>query len=1172
MLNNLLKFEAYYQSRKPLFWISLISFVAIGFLLGSTSGITFPNVLKNSPYEVTYLVGLLSLASIFPITFAVAETILRENETQFDAIIYALPVSKNTYLSGRIISLTVVAFVTLTAAVVGLYLGHILMWPAGEKIGPYVLQHYLWPLLVLALPNMMLSLAILCSTAWLTRNKLLIYISGLLIYILYIAGSIFSNSPLIAGSAPASPEATSVFARLDPFGMAAFFEQTRYWTAVQRNTELLELRENFLVNRMLWVAISVMVLSVSYRRFSFQTRLSGRLRRGATIELPQEKLTYRPTAIDVASKHHYLTSLFSTVRIDLASILKGIPFPLILLLWTGLMGIELLNGVSGDPRLGENFATTGIMITTIMAVLPFFAILVILFYSSELIWRARAFRFAPIENATPTPPGVPMLAKILALAAIPFFLILYSCLLAILVQLYKGFWLIDYSLFLSLFYFLGLPLLLMIVLVVVLQVVIPHKYLGLLVATVVLLVSCSSIGKMIGVSHPLLRYANPLAVPYADLNGFGNYVVAFHWQMICWGAFAVFLFSLVSLYHTRKSLGGSKIALLVTSLVVFLISASFIFYQTNIKYPSYSAREVNDWKQAYERQFKRYENFPQPTIMTVQTRVDLYPREQRYRVEGTYQLANNTGKGIDSLLIYIDQQTRLKSLSIQGAREIGDLAPYGHYWYRLGKTLRPGEKILMAFAFTSEWSPFKGHVPFNSIIGNGTFLRISNYYPALGYNAENEISSNLERQERGMPAQSPLPRLETPTPVPYDYRFIHLDAIVSTEGDQTVIGPGELVSRWTRKGRSYFRYRTPEPVPFRFAFSSARYAVRRDQYKDITIEVYYDERHGQNVKRLLEDAKKTLKYAERNFGKYPYKVVRFAEVSAFAEGFAATSYPSTSYMKEDGGFNAKITPESRNGVINELAGHELAHQWWGCAQTAPEYKEGGWVLTETLAKYTELMLFQKAQGREAVLEKVRQHTDIYLSSRSFSEEPPLYKTTYETPHLPYDKGLIVMYQLQQLVGEKTINKALTSLLAKHRYPNPPADTRDLLQELYLVSPQRTHANIDELFKQVVLYHSKVEKALITKQTSKGYEVQFAGSVNKVWEDGKGKQISMHTESRVEVGLLTQDNQWQVRSFPVENGRVHGIFWSEQKPRSVTIDPNLRTLDSFPRDNEKEVGG
>ncbi|HYC28761.1 MAG TPA: M1 family aminopeptidase, partial [Chitinophagaceae bacterium] len=224
-----------------------------------------------------------------------------------------------------------------------------------------------------------------------------------------------------------------------------------------------------------------------------------------------------------------------------------------------------------------------------------------------------------------------------------------------------------------------------------------------------------------------------------------------------------------------------------------------------------------------------------------------------------------------------------------------------------------------------------------------------------------------------------------------------------------------------------------------------------------------DPRHAVNVDSLIANTKRTLAYCEQNFAPYPHKVVRFAEISAFAEGFGATAYPGTIYMKENGGFYNNLQRDDALDVINGLAGHELSHQWWGSTQISPDYREGSWILTETLAKYTELMMYERAHGSEATRKIVREHLDQYLSVRSFSPEVPLYKTTFETPHLPYDKGTVVMYELYKTMGEDRVNSALRSLLANHAYPKLPPTSQDLLNELYKVGPRQ---KIDELFKQI----------------------------------------------------------------------------------------------------------
>jgi hypothetical protein len=118
-------------------------------------------------------------------------------------------------------------------------------------------------------------------------------------------------------------------------------------------------------------------------------------------------------------------------------------------------------------------------------------------------------------------------------------------------------------------------------------------------------------------------------------------------------------------------------------------------------------------------------------------------------------------------------------------------------------------------------------------------------------------------------------------------------------------------------------------------------------------------------------------------------------------------------------FSANINADQNQDVVNELAGHELSHLWWGNSQISPDRREGGRLLTETLAMYTELMLVKKMHGKKRVLENVRMHLGIYLNERGYTEEQALYKVQYGNIHLLYSKGLVVMYQLTELIAKKS---------------------------------------------------------------------------------------------------------------------------------------------------------
>jgi ABC-2 type transport system permease protein len=1180
MFRKLMQFEWHYNTRSLLFYAPFLVYLVFGFMLGCVVNSTFPGLYRNSPYMIAYFIGLFSLNTVFSTTVFVAQSFLRENESKFDSIIYATPVTKMNYLGSRFLMAFLINSFSYGMFALGLIVGHLMPWLPKEDLQPFSLFNYVWPFITVALPNILLCTAILTSLAWLTKNKLMIYVGGIFVFIFYTVCSIFSNSPVFAGASPASAESMALVAKLDPFGLAAFFEQTRYWTAFQKNSQLLMLNGNFVFNRLLWMGISLVLIGVSYRFFSFRKMNMKKVRKPkkSAKEVIVEQFT-RNQNTEFQTVKHNLEVLKSFLKIDITLIVKGIPFFVLVILLGALLGIEIKDEINGGIRMAESITTTGLMISTIMDRLPMLLILIMLFYSSELLWRSESARFVMMENVTPYNQSIVFISKLISLWMVPFLLLILSILIGLGFQIVKGNAPIEWDLYLSLFYFIGLPMLLAAILILTIQTLIKNKYVGLTIATVTALLFCTGVGNMLDINHPLLRFADTLKIKYFDLNGFGKYSLSFAVKIFYNIGFALILLVLsgiwwkknrFSLKNTLKlsNIGFVQKGILALGGMFFMGFGSYIYYETNVKSPFTTKEDQQNWSQQYEEKYRKFEAFPQPTITSVKANVDLFPETNSYQVKGSYQLVNNSDKTIDSLLLYVDDNIKLSSVSIPNSKLVKDDADFGHYWYKLSTPLQPKQTLTMNYSFTSDWSPFKGHTPFNSIIDNGSFMRMSRYFPIFGYQISNEIDNEKERSKRGMTTTRPIKKLEDIEVTPYD--FIDFETIVSTSKDQTAISSGNLVKQWKSLGRNYFHYKCDRKIPFRFAFSSAKYEIRKEQYKGVSIEIHYDKKHSRNISELLKATKSTLDYCQKNFGQYPYKVIRYAEISAFAEGFAATAYPGTIYMKENFGFYSDISRGDKEDVINQLAGHELSHQWWGGEKFSPEEKEGGWILTETLAQYTELMLYEKRHGRERALETVKVHLDLYLSNRSFGEEMPLYKTHYDTPHLPYNKGMVIMHQLRLLIGEVNVNKVLKALLTNYAYPNKPADTHDFINEIYNVTPKHFHSKVDEMFKQVITYTSKVESVSSRKISDKISEVVFDVSSSKFSESSKGKQTLMANDATIDIGIYDENEKLTVQSFPIYKNRIKGKILVSGLPVSIIIDPNLKNIDTFPEDNEKEI--
>ena len=1061
MLRHLLLFEWKFYSRKISFYIMLLAFFGFGILTGTSAVISFPNITYNSPYAINYFLGLFSLASLFPIVLMASQCLLREKDNRFEQILYATPITIRNYFISRFFLVFGVAVFTFLLFLTGYIIGHLVTINNSEQWGVFHLSYYLHSFFTIVLPNIFLCTVIVCCTAWFSKNKMLVYLSGLGIYILYMVVSLFSNPPFIAGTSPSSERAMNLSAKLDPFGMAAFFEQTQYWTVLQRNTTVLQLSGNFLWNRIGVVLLAFILLIAAYHFFKFKIASQQKKKIAIANEEETKKYVYNKTATQLSGKGYFISTIVSFLKIDLKSTVKSIPFVLLVVLTLFMLGMEMYKAIDGGIRLPQYFVTTALMMNAISTTLPILLLLAMLFYGSELVWKSKSVKFSAIENSISFSNVALFISKFITLFFISILLIFCCIVLGVLFQFFYNYPIVDYKAYLSLFYYIGLPASLCGLLIIALQYIFKNKYIALIIAAIFLALTNSLLGNAFGSSHPLTRFANFMPDVYSDIAGFSYFQKAFIIKMLYSFSFTLLL-SVAAILVFEKPFKKVKIRsfrLLILPVTFLFLSGFFIFKN----YHRASKTGQLTWQQRYEEKYKSYQKKPQPVITDVQTTIHLFPQKNSYKVTGNYILVNKTKFEISEILINTSNEITWHAItSPQLILEKRDME-FGQYLFKTKQRMLPNDSIMVSFDFEYKIHPINNHQSFNAIVENGAFMRISNYFPKIGYDLDNEIDDKSERKNRKMPVQDALTKVDAPLENPYNYEFINFDAIISTAADQTAVSVGELVNNYSQNNRNYFHYKA-ENIPFRFAVSTAKYAIQRSGYNDISIEVLYEPKHHQNIAYLMKSIKNTMQYCETNFGKYPYKTIRFAEISSFTKGFAATAYPVSVFINEKQ-FHVKLDQEEGLDIINELAAHELSHQWWGNAQLNPDYREGSGVLSETLAQYTKLMMYKKEHGKDKMIEMVQLYQNKYDSEKAFSGEEALFNSSPGNANVIYNKGLAKMYELYLLIGEDKINLALKNLLAKYKFPLQPATTLNLVEELKLVSDKTEYKKIDDLFKK-----------------------------------------------------------------------------------------------------------
>lgn len=1051
-MKTIIAFDLKSYSKNWRFLILISTLIFISFLAGSNARFTLnENLAYNSPYQVAFITAFLSLTSLFFSTLFTAQLALKEIDFNLNLIYFLLPISKKQLLWSRFISIFILSFGFTLLLTISFFIGRESA-VNGMKAIDFNIFFYLLPILFFTLINTFFILSITTSVAWFTKSKLFVYVSGLLLYVFYMVTLLFSSSPFMANQLPQSKQAQFISAIFDPFGLSAYFYQTSHLSIEQRNTEFLSLNGILLGNRIVILLISILLLLLVTKKFSVSKKVkSSKVNSNRNEATILSSFACVPTEKSTKIK---LQSLLSFMKMNWIYAVKSIPFVLIILSLLFVVGMEMYAEIEKGIRIPQKYASSGLMTSTIIQNFYVLGALVLVFYGNELFWRSKNSNFHYIEEST-TNYKLKFWSIWFTLIALALVFTVILILEGIVFQILYNYPKIEWNVYVSTFLFTTFPLILVSGFTLIIQKLIQNKYLSLAVSGIFILLMTTSLGKSI-VKYPLLKFLNSISFDYSDMNGFGSYEKAFSQRLFF--EFLIVLFLFYVIHQSKNSI--KKISFwLITTCAIGLISLTGMNlisdYIPKVK-NSIELHQAN-----YEKQFRIFQDKPQPTITKITTRVDLFPSKNAYSIKGNYVLENKTQLPINEILFNFSDNFIIKKAVLH--TENGAILVSKQYQIiRLKKALQPNQKISFDFELSYNWKPVNGHQSFNAIVENGSFIRISRFYPQIGYDASNEIEEEAIREQFQLGKRTSIKPLEAPKVANND--FISLNMTVSTEANQTVIGVGELTKEWKEKNRNVFQFKI-DAIPFRFAISSANYAVKKEIYKGKSFEVYYHPTHYENIAHLIKNAKITMDYCEANFGSYPFKTIRFAEVSSFTQGFNATAYPATIYMTENMAFHCNIKADKQQDVINELAGHELAHLWWGNSQIDPDEREGDVMLTETLAMYTELMLLKKMYGKKKAEESVKMHQDIFESEKGFSGDSPLIKVTGEKTHVSYSKGAVAMYKLSELIGENQVNMALHNFLSKHKYPNPKPISTDFLEEVYKVADKKFHQKINELFKK-----------------------------------------------------------------------------------------------------------
>lgn len=883
--------------------------------------------------------------------------------------------------------------------------------------------------------------------------------------------------------------------------------------------------------------------------------------------------------------------------------------PLILYLGTNIK--PCCNGIRGNTTYGTpNLPMTFYMIEAKNDTYIIFVMIILVFYTGEVVHRDRGVGFHQIADALPVPNWAIYGGKFLTMVLVAFLLATMVWVVGVFSQTIQGYFNYNFQQYFTDLYLLTFPqYVVLTILAFFVHELVNKKFLGHVLAIGIYLV-IFSVSAIAEVNYNMFIYGARPTYLISDMNGFGHFIRPVSWFNAYWLAFGLILLTLGLLLWARGTDNGWKARIqqfrdrwswrpalgLVVGLLAFGITGFTIHRNVSVL-NTYTTPKTGLKQQAeYEKKYRRYARVYQPKITDVKYDIQLYPQERSAYAKGDFQITNKSPQVIDTLYLNHNLSIKEGKLSLI---TIDDIAPERISYdsildfeiLSLPRPLQPGDSALLKMEISIAYQGFPNEGYQQQIVYNGSFLN-SDIFPSFGYNVQAELTSDLQRKKHDL---EPRDYLAPPANDSFGLRnllfgddadFVNFEATIGTDADQIAIAPGQLEREWEENGRHYFSYRNRGLIQNFFNISSARYAVKEDQWngpqgEEVKIQIFHHPEHTYNLDLLIESVQASMDYFHNNFSPFQFRQMRILEFPRYAS--FAQSFPNTVPYAESFGWVANFDDPEDIDYAFYVTAHEVAHQWWG-HQIAPSATRGANQISETMAQYGAMMVLKKRYG-EAVMPKfLKYELNSYLRGRSF--ESKFEKTLLDNDnqsYVWYRKGSNIMYTIQDYIGEDSLNLGLQRFLGDFALRNePPFPTsNDWYSYLQAVTPDSLQYFLRESFETITLYENRALSASFQKTADDRYRVRLTVDTRKLEYDGNGNEIATPTEaSLIEIGIFGPDgkNQYgmsEKKPLYLEKrwltpGQHEIEIIVDDLPLKAGIDPYNKLIDRISDDNTVNV--
>jgi ABC-type transport system involved in multi-copper enzyme maturation permease subunit len=1124
----------------------------------------------------------------FFIAKAAGMTLLRDHETKADEILHSTPLTAGEYVWGR--------YLAVGAAFVGLMIFQIMAnaffnhvvpnGSANEIRGPFLLRSYLMPVLTIGLPFLVFFTGLSMYVSERTRNAVMVYllptaalvVCGFFLWTWAPSWLDLRVNKLLQFIEPSGYRwLNETHLKIDR-GVAFYNKHAVPYDAL------------FWLNRawLLLLGFGAVLLTQRSVALSLRGAVASRrdLKAGAEQAkrgpIPWEEAPAGAVLAGLGMKSGapgFLRCVASVARCEVRELLRqGALYIFVPLILIQVLGNSLLAVGAFDTPL---LLTPGTSAVTIAGQATAWVLLLLLFYTVESLERERSTGLAQILYATPVRTGAILWGKAVAnslLAVVVLAGSLLASAVALAVQHTVAFSLGPYALIWGL---LLIPTFLAwTVFVTAVYAWVGNRYAAYGVALAALFYTGfrAITGQLSWVGNwPLFGRST---LRWSDLGFFETDRTGLIWnRILVLGLAALFVALAVRLFarrgpdavQTMHRLAPSRLAASALRfspyVLVPLVAWTVLIFQVSQGLEGGAAKKAK--KDYWAKNLKTWLNAPLPDIARADIAVKVDPPRHWLSSVGAFTLVN-------------DLDSTLAEIPLTGGLEWKNLA-----WTMDGKPYKPDDRQHL-FVFTPPhplakgdsvvigWR-YDGRLP-GGITKNGgnteefvlpsgvvltgftpSFVPVLGYMEGVGEDKDNKTEPRRYRRDYwkgvtrgGYGATAWFPaRIAVTGPESY-----------------TLNAPGVCTSNMVKDGWRTQVWETDYPVKI-LNIVCGKWKVKQGHGTTI----FYDAVHPYNVAEMSATLDAARRWYSEWFLPYPWRELKLSEFPALA-GYAQ-GFGTNITFSENIGFLTKN--DEKTDATFLVTAHESAHQWWGNILTPADGPNGDF-LSEGMAHFSTLLLFDKVKGPRGRMEFAKGIEARYVDRRRVDDERPMYdidgkRDSDET--VIYDRGGWVFWMLYDFMGHDRALAGVQHFIRDWSQSRDHPALQDYVAAMrpYAADPVAYDAFVKQWFEDRAMPEYRITQAKKLKSGA-GYDVtvtvqntgtgrmpvEVAAEAGERW--AKAPKDTVQTATPVARLAAEERPDYREARGAVTLGSgesktltIHCAF----APKQVVVDPDVRIL-------------